>query len=268
MGEDRMEHLAFHNLNCEIHYWYRKGAEDKWVLFFHGAGVDHEMFEDQYQIFDDTYNIIAWDNRGHGLSKFDQKTKFCFKDMISDCKRLYEIYNINKAILIGQSMGGNLVQEIAYYNPELVERLVLIDCTKNTGRLTFMEKCSLKFARAIFSIYSWKVLIKQSADACGNKDSVKKYVRSCFERIDKETFIDLIIDLTGCLHYDPEFKFKVPVLLICGSDDKTGNIKKIAEPWAKSDSNCTLYFIPNAGHNSNQDNPEMVNTLIINFLNS
>ncbi len=108
-----MEHLVFHNFNCEIHYWYRKGTEDKWVLFFHGAGVDHEMFEEQYQIFDDTYNIIAWDNRGHGLSKFEQKAKFYFKDMISDCKKLYKIYNINKAILIGQSMGGNLAQEIA-----------------------------------------------------------------------------------------------------------------------------------------------------------
>ncbi|GKU24400.1 TetR family transcriptional regulator [Clostridium folliculivorans] len=44
-------------------------------------------------------------------------------------------------------------------------------------------------------------------------------------------------------------------------------IKKIAEPWAKSNSNCTLRFIDHAAHNSNQDNPEMVNKLIIDFIN-
>src|SRR5689334_14111133 len=121
--EKRMQHLVFHNLNCEIHYWYRKGTKDKWILFFHGAGVDHEMFEEQYQAFDDTYNIIAWDNRGHGLSKLEQKTKFHFRDMISDCIKIYEIHDINKAILIGQSIGGNLAQEIAYSYPELVEKL-------------------------------------------------------------------------------------------------------------------------------------------------
>jgi len=58
------------------------------------------------------------------------------------------------------------------------------------------------------------------------------------------------------------------VLLLCGSDDKTGNIKKIAEAWAKDDSNCTFYFIHHAGHNSNQDNPDMVNKLIIDFVNN
>jgi len=266
--EDKVTHLVFQNLNCEIHYWYRKGTANKWVLFFHEAGVNHEMFNEQFKAFDDTYNLIAWDSRGHGLSKLEQGKKFQFKEMISDCKKLYEIYNIDKAILIGQSMGGNLAQEISYYYPELVEKSVLIDCTKNTGKLTFMEKCSLKCTKFIFNCYPWKLLIKQSANACGNKASVKKYVRDCFERIDKKTFIDIITDLTGCLHYDSEFKFKKPVLLLCGSDDKTGNIKKIAEAWAKDDSNCTFYFIHHAGHNSNQDNPDMVNKLIIDFVNN
>lgn len=266
--DKRMEHFTFHNLNCEIHHWYRKGTEDKWVLFFHGAGVDHVMFEEQYKVFDDTYNIIAWDNRGHGLSKLDPEAKFSFKDMISDCKKIYEIYNINKAILIGQSIGGNLAQEIAYIYPELVEKLILIDCTKNTGKLTFMEKCLLKSSRFIFNCYPWKVLIKQSANACANKEEVREYVKQCFNRMDKKTFIDVIMEATTCLHYDPEYKFKNPVLLLCGVDEKTGNIKKVAEPWEKSDSNCTLHFISNAGHNSNQDNPDRVNELISNFLRS
>ncbi|MDP4147673.1 MAG: alpha/beta hydrolase [Bacillota bacterium] len=264
--EKRMQHLVFNNLSCAIHYWYRKGTEDKWVLFFHGAGVDHEMFQEQYKIFDDTYNIIAWDNRGHGLSKLESNTQFRFKDMISDCKKIYEIYNINKAVLIGQSIGGNLVQEIAYNYSEMVEKLVLIDCTKNTGKLTFAEKCLLKSSRFLFNCYSWKTLIKQSANACANKVEVRKYIEECFKRMDKETFIDILMDSTACLHYDPQYKFKQPVLLLCGTDERTGNIKKVAEQWAKSDSSCTLHFINNAGHNSNQDNPEMVNALIRDFL--
>ena len=265
--KDNMQHLVFQNLNSEIHYWYRKGSENKWVLFFHGMGVDHEMFEYQFEAFDSTYNLIAWDARGHGMSKLEQGRKFQFKDMISDCKKLYEIYNIDKAILIGQSMGGNLAQEMAYYCSELVDKLVLIDCSKNTGKLTIIERCSLKCSKFIFNCYPWKTFIRQSANACGNKDSVKKYVKDCFERIEKGTFIGIMMDLTGCLHEDTEFMFRQPVLLLCGTDDKLGNIKKIAEPWARGDSNCMLHMIDNAGHNSNQDNPEMVNELICNFLN-
>lgn len=264
--KEGMQHLVFQNMNCGIHYWYRRGLEDKWVIFFHGAGVDHEMFEEQFEIFDDTYNVIAWDARGHGMSKLKDGIKFKFKDMISDCKKLYEIHGIDKAILIGQSMGGNLVQDIAYYSPELVNKLVLIDCSKNTGQLTFVESCSLKSARFVFNCYPWKLLVSQMANACGNKASVRKYARDCFEKIDKATFIDIMMELTGCLHKDSKFTFSHPVLLLCGSEDKLGNIRKIAEPWAKSDSNCTLHIIDHAGHNSNQDSPKIVNELISNFL--
>lgn len=265
--KDNMEHIVFDNLNCKIHYWYRKGTENKWVLFFHGAGVDHEMFENQFAAIDNTYNIIAWDARGHGLSKLETGIKFHFKDMISDCIKLYDIYSIDKAVLIGQSMGGNLAQEIAYYYPELVDKLVLIDCSRNTAKLTAAEKSLLKCSRFLFNCYPWKLLVKQSANSSANNDIVRKYIQGCFEKMDKDTFIDIMMELTGCLHEDLKFRFKQPALLLCGSDDKLGNIKKVAEPWVKEDSNCTLYMIDNAGHNSNQDNPEMVNRLIHNFLN-
>jgi len=263
---ENMQHLKFRNLDCEIHYWYRKGSGNKWVLFFHGAGVNHEMFEPQFDVFDQTYNIIAWDARAHGRSKLDQGKRFDFKDMLSDCIKLYEIYNIEKSILIGQSLGGNLAQEIAYYNPEFVDRIVLIDCAKNTGKLTFIEKCSLKSARFLFHCYPWKTLITQSADASANTISVRKYTSDCFNNLDKNTFIDIMMDLSGsCLHEVTEYRFKQPVLLLCGADDKLGNIRKVAEPWAKNDQNITLKIIENASHNSNQDQSVIVNRLIASF---
>lgn len=264
--ENNMQHLVFNNLNCEIHYWYRKGTENKWVLFFHGAGVNHQMFQEQFELFDDTYNLIAWDARGHGMSKLDQEKKFQINDMINDCMKLYEIYNINTAILIGQSMGGNLAQHISYYYPNLVEKLVLIDCSKNTGKLTSIERMSLKCSKIMFSLYPWNTLIKQSANACGNKENVRKYVKGCYSSIDKATFIDIMMEVTRFLHEDTKFMFKQPVLLICGSDDKLGNIKKVAKTWARDDKNCILHMIDNAGHNSNQDNPQKVNELIFKFI--
>lgn len=264
---ETMQHLKFRNLDCEIHYWYRKGSENKWVLFFHGAGVDHEMFEPQFNMFDQTHNIIAWDARAHGLSKLDKGKRFDFKEMISDCKKLYELYHIEKSVLIGQSLGGNLAQEMAYYNPELIDKLVLIDCANNTAKLSFIEKCLLKSARFLFNCYPWKTLIAKSADASANNVSIRKYISDCFNKLDKNTFIDIMIALAdNCLHEDAEYRFKQPVLMIIGADDKLGNIRKGAEPWAKSDQNVTLNIIENASHNSNQDQPAIVNSLIASFL--
>ncbi|MEA4926997.1 MAG: alpha/beta hydrolase [Syntrophomonadaceae bacterium] len=175
-------------------------------------------------------------------------------------------HRLSTAVLIGQSMGGNLAQEILYRKPELVSRLVLIDCTRNTGRLTVAEKLMLKLTKPIFYCYPWKTLIRQSADACGNTESVKEYVRGCFSQMKKADFIEVILSLRACLHEDETYRFPQPVLLLCGADDRSGNIRKIAAPWAHSDPNCTLRMIENAGHNSNQDNPEAVNQAISEFL--
>lgn len=266
---EEFQRLFLENLNCNIHYWFRKGSEDKWVLFFHGAGMDHTMYEAQFNLFDSTYNIIAWDARGHGLSKLEHGRKFNFSDMISDCKKLYELYHIRKAILIGQSMGGNLAQEIAYYSPELVEKLVLIDCTNNTGVLTRIEKMMLRSSRFIFACYPWEMLKNIMAKASADIDNVRDYIYKCFCKLDKQTFIDIMMDMiVSCLHEDAGYRFRQPVLLLCGVDDKLGNIKKVAGPWVKEDSNITFYMIEHAGHNSNQDQPELVNKLISGFLSN
>ena len=189
--------------------------------------------------------------------------------MVSDCKKLYEIHHIERAILIGQSMGGNLAQEIAYYSPELVDKMVLIDCAKNTGKLTGIEKLELKSSRFIFACYPGKMLIRQSAKASADTESVRAYIYHCFKNLGKKAFVEIMMELAGsCLHEDTEYRIKQPVLLLCGVDDNLGNIRKSAEPWAKEDPNITLHMLEHAGHNSNQDRPESVNLLICSFINN
>jgi pimeloyl-ACP methyl ester carboxylesterase len=266
MGFDHFQQMSFQNRNCAINYWYKKGTGNEWVILLHGAGCDHLMFEKQIELFEEKYTVIAWDARGHGSSKLDNGWKFNFKDMYSDLIILFEMHKIKKAVLIGQSMGGNLSQEIAYYRPDFISKCVLIDCTKNTQRLTVIEKISLKISRFIFRFYPWKTLVRQSANACGKTEPTKQYVIQCFEKMKKENFIEIMMSLFLCLHEDNDFRFSQPVLLMCGKEDITGNIKKIMQSWPKNNNNCRLYMVENAGHNANQDNPDAVNKEIKLFL--
>ncbi|MBN7772758.1 alpha/beta hydrolase [Clostridium aminobutyricum] len=254
------------HLDCELHYWYHKGNRNSYVFLLHGAGCDHRMFDHQLPLFDGNHHIIVWDARGHGRSTLKMGKPFLFDEMLSDLLKLYEVHGIEQAILIGQSMGGNLAQELAHRHPEKVEKLVLIDCTRNTGCLTWTEHMILKFTRLIFGLYPWKTLIRLSADACGTAMSTREYVRECFGRMEKRTFVDVMMSLMTCLHEDPSFRFSVPVLLLCGSEDKSGNIRKIVQSWAESEPHCDMYFIDGAGHNANQDRPDLVNKYIKKFI--
>lgn len=260
------ENKTVEYMGCSIFYSIEINEKaDKWVIFLHGAGVDHRMFNEQVKIVPKEYNILMWDARSHGKSVPNTR-KFSMKQLLDDLVKIMEVEKIHQAVFIGQSMGGNLSQDITYYYPEKVLGLVLIDCTNNTAKLSQMEKIILSITKPIFKLYPWKTLVKQSADACGLRQEVKEYVAECFYKIGKENLIDILIEVTKCLHEDSAYKNKVPFLLLCGDKDLSGNIRKIAKPWSDSQPNCTLYMISNAGHNSNQDNPDKVNIHINNYL--
>ena len=91
-------------------------------------------------------------------------------------------------------------------------------------------------------------------------------VRQCFQRMDKAAFIDIMGAVMRCLHKDAAFRFPQPVLLLCGADDKSGNIRASVTAWAQANENGTLFMIEDAGHNANQDQPEAVNQHILDFL--
>lgn len=261
------ENKALNYKGCSIFYRVEiKEKADQWVVFLHGAGVDHRMFKEQVKIVPEEYNILLWDARSHGRS-IPSTIKFSMKQLLDDLLKIMEIEQIHKAVFIGQSMGGNLAQDMAYYYPEKVHGLVLIDCTNNTAKISKMEKITLSVTKLMFELYPWKLLVRQSANACGLSQEVKEYVEECFYKVGKEALIDIVIGVTKCLHEDAAYKMKVPFLLLCGDKDTSGNIRKIAKPWADSEPTCTFYMITNAGHNSNQDNPVEVNVHINNYLN-
>lgn len=52
-----------------------------------------------------------------------------------------------------------------------------------------------------------------------------------------------------------------PILLICGKKDKAGSAKRYNRAWS-AQINTPIEWIENAGHNSNTDQPEVVNELL------
>ncbi len=67
--------------------------------------------------------------------------------------------------------------------------------------------------------------------------------------------------LAQAMEADLPYKIPCPALLICGEKDQAGSCIRYARAWHK-DTGIPLEWIQNAGHNSNTDQPEIVNGLI------
>ena len=252
---------------CELHYWIKFNGSKKWIFFFHGAGCTHDMFEKQVSAMPDEYNVLVWDARGHGKSKLDHGRPFDYDDMIQDFIELADFHQMDDITVIGQSMGANLSQSILQYFPERIKKTVLIDCTNNAQNLTISEKMQIKLFSPIIWALPWKNMVNMSAKSSGESEYTHKYIKEALESIGKRRFSEIMNSIMDkALNPLPNYCFPIPVLLILGEKDKTGNIVKSMTNWPKKDKNAILKIVPNAGHNANMDSPEYVNRLIVDYL--
>jgi pimeloyl-ACP methyl ester carboxylesterase len=88
-----------------------------------------------------------------------------------------------------------------------------------------------------------------------------------FARMPKRDFTQVWGATTGFLDPDPAYRTPVPLLLIRGALDRTGNIRTAMPAWAAAEG-VPERVIPDAGHLANLDAPDAVNDLLGEFVRS
>lgn len=87
------------------------GAGRPAVVLTHGAGVDHSMFDVlAASLAQRGVRVIVWDLRGHGQSTLRAGVRFTAVDALEDLGALLTECGVDAPILVGHSLGGNLVQ--------------------------------------------------------------------------------------------------------------------------------------------------------------
>ncbi len=106
-------------------YYETLGSGDPLVLS-HGLGGNHAIWYQQVPAFADRYRVITWDQRGFGRSTDTGKASGPAA-AVEDLKALLDHLKIDRAHLVGQSMGGWTVAGFALKWPARVRSLVLAD---------------------------------------------------------------------------------------------------------------------------------------------
>ena len=259
-----LQEFTLDRKDCILHYWLAGPADAPLVVFTHGATVDHQEWEATLPLIASKYRVLAWDMRGHGLSR---PAPFSMQAAVDDLIALMDNLKVDQAILVGHSLGGNLGQEVAFYYPERVKALFCLDCTWNFQKLTHLEQWMLNHAEGIFALYSEESLIDQSLKATARSRESQELLRRSMSTHDKNEFVLTLMAGSTCLHYEPGYKIGKPLLLMVGDKDRTGNIRKAMPAWAKVEPNCELVIVPDALHAPNLDAPEIFHAKLMEFIN-
>ena len=118
---------------CRIHYRVTGRSSAPPLLMIQGLGMDKHGWDIQRFVFSLRYRVIALDNRGAGRS--DKPTgDYDLGQMAADAVAVLDDVGVDRAHVVGASMGGAIAQFLAVLWPERVRSLTLV-CTSCRNQL-------------------------------------------------------------------------------------------------------------------------------------
>lgn len=99
-----------------------------WVVFVHGAGGSNVVWFRQLKEFKKHFNVLLVDLRGHGKSKpalTEKDEQYSFDEVALDVIHIMDHLNIQKAHLVGISLGCIVIRAIDKLAPGRAESIIL-----------------------------------------------------------------------------------------------------------------------------------------------
>lgn len=157
-----MPTLTTPNTGIEIFYEDRGDPSAEVILLVMGLGAQMTLWPDELvaALVGDGFRVIRYDNRDIGLSQkfegkrapsppvqvlrkkigFPAKVPYTLKDMADDGIGLLDALGVERAHIVGASMGGMIAQLMAVHHGERVASLTSIMSTTGNGKLPQAEK--------------------------------------------------------------------------------------------------------------------------------
>jgi 3-oxoadipate enol-lactonase len=258
--------VAFARVNgVVLHHEIRGPAGRPALVFINSLGTDFRIWNDVVGRLGERYRMLFYDKRGHGLSEATP-APYAMADHVNDLAALLDHHHIEKAAIVGLSVGGLIAQGLAALRPDLVAALVLCDTAHKIGTAEFWNaRIDAVLENGIESIaggvlerwFTPEYRSPENPDFVGyramlTRSPVQGYVGTCAALRDAD-----LTESTRAL--------KVPVLCIVGNQDGS-TPPDLVRSTAELISGAEFRIIADAGHIPCVEQPAAVADLITTFL--
>ena len=263
---------VYHTDHGPIHYWLDVPEFSQMTLvFLPGLTADHRLFDKQIEYFRGRYNVFTWDAPGHAAS-WPFRLDFSLLDKARWLETILKSEDIQRPVIIGQSMGGYVGQAYAQLYPERLAGFVSIDSAPlHRKYITRPELWMLRKTETMYYWYPWKALLRSGSNGVATSEYGRKLMRDMMMVYDgdKKRYSQLAGHgfriLADAMEADLPYEINCPAMLICGKQDHAGSCIRYNKAWHRN-TGIPIKWIDGAGHNSNTDKPDTVNVLIEEFI--
>ena len=234
------------------------------IVFIHGVGLTHEIWQPQLDYFKDN-TIISYDILGHGKTPLN-KSNINFNDFSEQLVNLLNELKYNKVHLIGFSIGSLIARNFAVKYNDKLKSLTLLGSIFNRNKREQevvndrfnLSKKNLKLSKqALKRWFTDKYLEK-------NQDTYEKIV-SILEKNNIENFLK-VYELFVFHKNNENFQnIKVNTLIMTGENDN-GSTVDMSKRLCRVIDNSQLKVIKNGKHLCGIECADDVNKTIKNFI--
>ncbi|MGV2293182.1 alpha/beta hydrolase [Trinickia sp. YCB016] len=269
-----------------IRQHYVEAGEGAPVVLLHGFPETHYAWRHQIPVLAQHYRVIAPDLRGYGETEkpaggYDKRS------MANDLRALLRELSIERVALVSHDRGARVATRFAKDHPEAVDRLVVMD---NVPTRVVAQSIDARIARAYWFFLFHQVPDLPEALIAGKErawlrhffsdwtydphtisgESFETYVRA-YEAPGavrgalsdyRANAIDVAQDME-----DADVLIQAPTLALWGEEFyAVGKMFDMASVWKGMARDVVTHAIARAGHLPHEEQPEIVNRLLVDFL--
>lgn len=242
----------------------------KLVMFLHGIGGRRHNFADQIPAFAAGYHAATWDARGYGDSD-DYDGPLDFNDFSRDLARVLDHFGVQRAHLVGQSMGGRILLDFYALFPERFATLTLCGVHASFGEFTDEQRREFVDRRRKPLVDDGKTpadmapALARHLMGPDSSDDVFRRIVASVSSLHVESYIKTVEATTG---YDRSAilpQIAVPTLVVAGEHDALTSVA-MEEELAGRIPGAHLEVVAGAGHMVNMEDPATFNRLVGDFI--
>ncbi len=254
---------------------HRSGSGGTPCVLIHGLGDGAYVWTDFVRHLPADYQALAVDLRGHGYSPRSAGGQYFTHQHVADVTATLDRLGLERPVLIGHSLGGDVAMRIAIAQPQRIAALVIVDFGPESGpsgmRVIHNLKHSMREYATVQEYLRWLTRTRPMISAellehCA-VESLEGSAEGGFRlRVDPAIF------WANAPHRNPKIEWAAlasiacPTLLLRGAASAVLP-KAVAEKMAAAVPDCTLLEVSKSGHAIMLENPGAFRQCVCDFLN-
>ncbi len=280
---DSWQHEYITTNGVKLHYVTQ--GNGSLILMLHGFPEFWYSWRHQIPEFAQNYQVVALDLRGYNDSdKPKEQSAYVMDEFIKDIEGVITGLGYDKCILVGHDWGGAIAWNFAYSRPQMVEKLIVLNIP-HPAKMAEGLRTPQQLLRSWYMFFFQLPEIPEALIQAGDYQLLAKALqqipinKNIFTQSDIEAYKNAASKrgaLTAMLNYYRNITqqrmlssdwsiLEVPTLMIWGEGDVALG-KELTYNTQAYVRNLQIKYIANAGHLVQQEQPELVNQYMREFL--